>query len=87
VDELEAVQAHYEQSGVAIALAAGLGDTRLFYADTTSLLDHYQEYAWVSPDSEQFMASLPATDVLPPAPGPVDRVHHADGRRHHGYVP
>ena len=59
VAELEAVQGRYEQSGVTIPLAASLGETRLFYADTTSLLDHYQEYAWIAPESEEFMASLP----------------------------
>lgn len=59
VAELEAVQGGYEQSGVTIPLAASLGETRLFYADTTSLLDHYQEYAWIAPESEEFMASLP----------------------------
>jgi hypothetical protein len=40
-------------------LAASLGETRLFYADTTKLLDHYQEYAWVDSQAEQFMATLP----------------------------
>jgi hypothetical protein len=35
------------------------GETRLFYADTTKLLDHYQEYAWVDSQAEQFMATLP----------------------------
>ena len=59
IAELEAAQAHYEQAGYAIPLAASLGGTRLFYADTTKLLDHYQEYAWVDGESETFMATLP----------------------------
>lgn len=59
IAELEAVQARYENAGYAIPLAASLGETRLFYADTTTLLDHYQEYAWIDRESEQFMATLP----------------------------
>jgi hypothetical protein len=59
VAELDAVRSRYEQAGYAIALDASLGDTRLFYADTTKLLDHYQEYAWVDGQAEQFMATLP----------------------------
>ena len=59
VAELDAVRSRYEQAGYAIALDASLGETRLFYADTTKLLDHYQEYAWVDGQAEQFMATLP----------------------------
>ena len=59
ITELEELKARYEQAGYAIALDASLGETRLFYADTTNLLDHYQEYAWVDSAAEQFMASLP----------------------------
>ena len=59
VDELEALQAQYEQAGYQIALDASLGETRLFYADTTQLLDHYQEYAWIDAAAEQFIATLP----------------------------
>jgi Glyoxalase/Bleomycin resistance protein/Dioxygenase superfamily len=59
VEELDTVRARYEESGYAIALDASLGETRLFYADTTQLLDHYQEYAWVDSEAERFMAALP----------------------------
>jgi hypothetical protein len=59
VEELEALQATYEQGGYAIPLSASLGETRLFYADTTAVLDHYQEYAWIDSEAEQFMATLP----------------------------
>ena len=59
VAELEAVQTRYQQSGYTISLAARLGETRLFYADTTRLLDHYQEYAWIDSEAEAFMATLP----------------------------
>lgn len=59
VAELEALQRDYEQRGYEISLAASLGETRLFYADTTRLLDHYQEYAWVDSEAEAFMATLP----------------------------
>ncbi len=59
VEELEALQAKYEQGGYAIPLSASLGETRLFYADTTAVLDHYQEYAWIDSEAEQFMATLP----------------------------
>ena len=46
-------------AGYAIALDASLGGSQIFYADTTALLDHYQEYAWVDEDSIAFMATLP----------------------------
>jgi catechol 2,3-dioxygenase-like lactoylglutathione lyase family enzyme len=59
IEELEAAQHKYEQDGYPIALEARLGETRLFYADTTKLLDHYQEYAWISAESDAFMATLP----------------------------
>ena len=59
VAELESLQRSYEQAGTRIPLAARLGETRLFYADTTELLDHYQEYAWVDSEAEQFMKTLP----------------------------
>jgi catechol 2,3-dioxygenase-like lactoylglutathione lyase family enzyme len=59
VEELDALEAKYEAAGYPIALTASLGATRLFYADTTALLDHYQEYAWLDSESEKFMATLP----------------------------
>jgi hypothetical protein len=59
VDELGQVRADYVARGYTIALDASLGGSRIFYADTTALLDHYQEYAWVDEDSIAFMATLP----------------------------
>jgi hypothetical protein len=59
IAELESVKSRYEEGDCPIALDASLGETRLFYADTTQLLDHYQEYAWIDPEAEKFMATLP----------------------------
>ena len=59
VEELQQVRADYVAHGYAIALDASLGGSQIFYADTTALLDHYQEYAWVDEDSIAFMATLP----------------------------
>ena len=59
VDELQQVRADYVARGYTIALDASLGGSQIFYADTTALLDHYQEYAWVDEDSIAFMATLP----------------------------
>jgi hypothetical protein len=59
VAELDALRSEYERRGYGIPLTASLGATRLFYADTTTLLDHYQEYAWIDEEAEKFMATLP----------------------------
>ncbi len=52
-------QIAYVTNDLPRALDPRLGETRLFYADTTKLLDHYREYAWVESEAEQFMAALP----------------------------